>query len=114
MATSQVDSTAEFMAWFKEQPDQVKEAVRASVKILQEKGPGLGRPYVDTLKGSKVKNLKELRVQAQGRKYRVLFVFTAERICLLLVAGHKGGAKDKLFYQRLIEKAEAIYGETLK
>jgi len=83
------------------------------VKLLLAKGPSLGRPYVDTLKGSKYPNLKELRVQAQGRKYRIAFLFTGDRVCLLLTADVKGGSEDKQFYKKLIAEAESLYEEYL-
>jgi Phage derived protein Gp49-like (DUF891) len=35
--------------------------VEAAVDVLSEYGPTLGRPLVDTLTGSKIANLKELR-----------------------------------------------------
>jgi len=60
----ELESTSEYQNWFKIQSAPVQEAVRAYVKLLLDKGPSLGRPYVDTLKGSKYPNLKELRVQA--------------------------------------------------
>ncbi|MFG1673197.1 hypothetical protein [Micromonospora sp. NPDC049282] len=37
------------------------ESVRVAVDKLAEVGPGLGRPLVDTLRGSNLRNLKELR-----------------------------------------------------
>jgi len=83
------------------------------VKLLLEKGPSLGRPYVDTLKGSKYPNLKELRVQAQGRKYRIAFLFTGDRVCLILTGDVKGGSEDKRFYKKLIAEAESLYEEFL-
>lgn len=107
----ELESTSEYLDWFKAQEQPVQEAVRAYVKLLFDKGPTLGRPYVDTLKGSKYPNLKELRVQAQGRKYRIVFIFTGDRVCLLLTAGVKGGPSDKRFYKRLIAQAEALYEE---
>lgn len=91
----------------------MQEAVRAYVKLLLEKGPSLGRPYVDTLKGSRYPNLKELRVQAQGRKYRIVFLFTGKRVCLLVTGDLKGRSGDKRFYKTLIARAEALYGEHL-
>ncbi len=109
-----LESTTEYLDWFMTQSDPVKEAVRAYVKLLLEKGPSLARPYVDTLKGSKYPNLKELRVQAQGRKYRIVFIFTGKRVCLLLIGDVKGGAEDKRFYDKLIAKAEALYEEVQK
>ncbi|GAB6089538.1 type II toxin-antitoxin system RelE/ParE family toxin [Spirochaeta dissipatitropha] len=108
-----VESTREYLDWFIAQESPVQEAVRAYVKLLLEKGPSLGRPYVDTLKGSKYPNLKELRVQAGGRKYRIVFIFTGERVCLLLIGDVKGGAEDKRFYKKLIARAEALYEEYL-
>jgi hypothetical protein len=108
-----LESTSEYLDWFIAQESPVQEAVRAFVKLLLEKGPSLGRPYVDTLKGSKYPNLKELRVQAGGRKYRIVFIFTGERVCLLLIGDVKGGAKDKRFYKKLIVRAEALYEEYL-
>lgn len=42
---------------------QVSQAVTA----LQEEGPALGRPLVDTIKGSVLSNLKELRPGSAGR-----------------------------------------------
>lgn len=108
-----LESTTEYLDWFKAQEPPVQEAVRAYVKLLLEKGPSLGRPYVDTLKGSKYANLKELRVQAQGRKYRIAFIFTGDRVCLLLTGDVKGGSEDKRFYKKLIASAEALYEEFL-
>jgi len=106
-----LETTEEYLEWFKVQVSPVQEAVRAYVKLLLDKGPSLGRPYVDTLKGSKYPNLKELRVQAQGRKYRIFFIFTGNRVCLLLTGDVKGGSGDKRFYDKLIAKAETLYEE---
>lgn len=109
----ELEATAEYLDWFTTQTATVQEAVRAYIKLLLIKGPMLGRPYVDTLKDSKFPNLKELRVQAQGKKYRVVFLFTEKQICLLLAAGRKGGSGDKRFYKKLISQAESLYEEYL-
>jgi hypothetical protein len=39
----------------------VAERVTAAVELLEQGGPALGRPLVDTLKGSRHPNMKELR-----------------------------------------------------
>jgi hypothetical protein len=44
---------------------------------------------VDTLKGSEIPNLKELRIQHAGKPYRVLFVFDPRRVAILLLGGRK-------------------------
>ncbi|MFA0519728.1 type II toxin-antitoxin system RelE/ParE family toxin, partial [Vibrio sp. 10N.222.55.E8] len=55
-----------FIDWFKTLNSRDKVNVRASLILLEERGPTLPRPYADTLEGSKVSNLKELRVQSSG------------------------------------------------
>jgi hypothetical protein len=44
----------------------VQDELLATARILAECGPQLGRPYVDTLKGSKHSNMKERRFDAGG------------------------------------------------
>ena len=44
----------------------VQKAFAAHARLLVEFVPGLGRPAVDTLKGSRVGNLKELRFSSEG------------------------------------------------
>jgi hypothetical protein len=52
------------------------------------KAPALGLPLADTVKGSKHKNMKELRPgSAGGSEMRILFAFDPERSAILLVAG---------------------------
>lgn len=78
-----------FEDWFFSLTLEEKRDVFAVIKVLEAKGHHLGRPYVDTLKGSKLKNLKELRVQHQGDPYRVLFAFDPLRQAVLLCGGNK-------------------------
>ncbi|MEI8633547.1 type II toxin-antitoxin system RelE/ParE family toxin [Vibrio sp. PP-XX7] len=59
-----------FVDWFKTLDSKDKVSVRASIGLLQERGPTLPRPYADTLEGSKISNLKELRVQSSGKPIR--------------------------------------------
>lgn len=85
------------------EPEQID--VLAYVKLLEVRGPSLGRPYADTLSGSKqAGNLKELRIQHQGRPYRVFYAFDKERQAVLLCGGDKTG--DKRFYKKMIKIAE--------
>jgi len=76
-------------------------------------GPQLGRPYVDTLKGSKYPNMKELRVTLPDGEWRVAFAFDPGRTAVLLVAANKAGVSQALFYRRLIVAADRRYGEHL-
>jgi len=81
--------------------------VAGHIALIATFGPNLGRPYADTLKGSKLRNLKELRVQHRGRPLRVLFAFTPERTALLLVGGDKSGQRRG--YERAIRQDETAF-----
>ncbi len=95
-----------FREEFRAFADAVKEGIEAGVLRLVEEGPNLGRPLVDTLKGSRHANMKELRFTADGGVWRVAFAFDPERQAILLVAGDKAGANQKRFYKVLIAKAD--------
>jgi hypothetical protein len=74
--------------------------------MLEQFGPHLGRPHVDTLQGSRHGNMKELRFTAADGVWRVAFAFDPDRCAILLVAGDKSGGSKKRFYKQLIEKAD--------
>lgn len=59
-----------FNKWLEQQEESMQEKVLAALVILQQKGPSLGRPLVDTVYGSKFTNMKELRVQHRGKPLR--------------------------------------------
>ncbi|WP_163836090.1 type II toxin-antitoxin system RelE/ParE family toxin [Spartinivicinus ruber] len=100
----------EFDQWFLGLNEAEQVSVLTVIKLLEVRGPELGRPYADTLESTKeVKNLKELRTQHQGRPYRIFFAFDPKRQAVLLCGGDKTG--DKRFYKRMIPIAE---GEFLK
>ena len=80
-----------------------------SAKLLQQFGPRLGRPFVDTLKGSKHANMKELRFEWQRQVWRVAFAFDPQRQAILLAGGDKGGADQRRFYGRLIAMADSRF-----
>lgn len=92
----------------------VQDELLASARLLEDYGPRLGRPYADTLKGSKYGNMKELRFDAANGVWRVAFIFDPKREGILLVAGDKSGGSEKRFYKRLIEKADARYARHLE
>lgn len=67
--------------------------VAAALDVLADRGPSLGRPLVDTLRGSNLSNLKELRPGSRRRsELRLLFVFDPTRRAVVLVAGDKSGS----------------------
>ncbi len=61
-----VNTADEFKVWFGEQEEDLQDKIVAFLGLLEEHGPQLRRPYADTLAGSMISNLKELRVQHRG------------------------------------------------
>ena len=55
----EIKRTEELAKWTKTLNDDAREAILKNIIILKEIGPNLGRPYVDTLKQSRHKNMKE-------------------------------------------------------
>ncbi len=91
----------------------IRDALLSQVNILKQFGPQLGRPRVDTLKGSKHNNMKEIRFSAAGGVWRFAFAFDPIRQAIVLCGGDKSGASEGRFYQRLIAKADARFDEHL-
>ena len=96
----------EFEPEFNELHEDVRTEVLALSRVLQQFGPQLGRPRVDTLNGSRHANMKELRFSAADGEWRVAFAFDPKRKAILLVAGDKSGVSKKKFYRQLIAKAD--------
>lgn len=110
----EVVETGEYEEWFESLDAAAKEDVLAKVKVLVAIGPTLGRPQVDTVKGSRFPNMKELRVKSQKRPYRIFFAFDPKRRAILLIGGSKGGAGDKDFYAVMIPIADRLFAEYLE
>ncbi len=105
---------AEFEAELLELDPLVQIEVFAISRLLQQFGPELGRPRVDTLNGSRHANMKELRFSAAGGEWRVAFAFDPRRRAILLVAGDKSGGGEKRFYRDLIRRADARFDSHLE
>lgn len=92
--------------WLLSLDDDDYDLVIAALEVLRADGPSLGRPLVDTLTGSRHRNLKELRPGSSGRtEIRILFAFDPRRQAILLMAGDKAGAWKK-WYSKNIPIAE--------
>jgi hypothetical protein len=101
----------EFDPEFQELEEALQDELLAHAKLLQSYGPALGRPTVDTLKGSKHANMKELRFSWARQVWRVAFAFDPNRSAILLVGGDKGGVDQKRYYKRLIATADRRFDE---
>lgn len=107
----EIDRTEEVAEWIKSLDVDAREAILKNLLILKEFGPVLGRPYVDTIKQSRHKNMKELRIQNKKRVLRILFIFDPDRKAFLLIGGDKRG--DKRFYEKMIPIADELYDKYL-
>ncbi|WIX85372.1 type II toxin-antitoxin system RelE/ParE family toxin [Amycolatopsis sp. DG1A-15b] len=99
----------EVLEWIERLDDATHARVVQAIDALAEGGPGLGRPLVDTIVGSRIQNLKELRPGT----VRILFVFDPWRASVLLVAGDKAG-RWNAWYGEAIPLAEDRYDRYLK
>jgi hypothetical protein len=109
--THKVILSDEFTLWLRQQHQNLAERIATYLKLLASEGSKLGRPYADTLKGSSIKNLKELRIQYQGSPYRVLYVFDPKQQAFVILGGNK--ENDKQWYKKAISQAEVIYAKHL-
>ena len=114
MSTWNIKQTAEFQEWFDEADKKLQEAIVEHVELLRQMGPQLARPYADTLKGSSITNLKELRFDSGEKVIRVFYVFDPDRNGVLLIGGNKSSSQGKTFYKDIIDKSEKIYARYLE
>jgi hypothetical protein len=103
----QVEFHDDLMSEMDRLPRDVQKVLAAHIRLLAEFGPGLGRPSVDTLKGTRIANLKELRFSTETGVWRAAFAFDRQRVAILLVVGSKRGVEENRFYRSLVSKAEA-------
>jgi hypothetical protein len=99
----------EFEPEFDTLHEDVRTEILALSRLLQQFGPQLGRPRVDTLKGSRHPNMKELRFHVADGEWRAAFAFDTKRRAILLVAADKSGLGERRFYRELIRKADARF-----
>ncbi len=101
----EVEYTEQFGAWWGSLDHGRQERVAAAVELLEEHGPALGRPIVDSIKGSRHQNMKELR--PRGGHLRVLFAFDARRVAVLLLGGDKTGRWSR-WYAEVVPLADLL------
>jgi hypothetical protein len=101
-----VELTDEAQDWYVslDERDQIGSA--AAIDRLVSVGPSLGRPTVDTIKGSRHANMKELR--STGGNLRALFAFDPRRAAIVLIGGDKTNDWTG-WYERSIPVADDLY-----
>ena len=100
--------------WLASLDDDSRVQVIAAIELLEERGPQLGRPIVDTVSSSQHRNMKELWPGSAGRsELRVLFAFDPERSAIMLIAGDKAGNWTR-WYKTNVPLADDIFDEHLR
>lgn len=106
-----VQLTPEAERWYMALKPNDVNRIAAALDKLEEAGPALGRPFVDSVKGSRHHNMKELR--SVGGHLRMLFAFDRQRTAIVLIGGDK--TNDwKGWYARNIPRADRLYDRHLR
>ncbi|WP_293913623.1 type II toxin-antitoxin system RelE/ParE family toxin [Deinococcus sp.] len=99
--------TDELGSWWATLTEAEQESVDASVRLLEARGPQLGFPHSSGIHGSRHAHMRELRIQHQGRPYRILYAFDPRRNAILLIGGDKTG-QDR-WYEMFVPLADHLY-----
>ena len=100
--------------WLASLDDDSREQVVAAIELLEDRGPQLGRPIVDTVTSSRHRNIKELRPGSSGRsELRILFAFDPKRAAIMLIAGNKAGNWVR-WYKKNIPLADDLFDDHLR
>jgi len=107
-----IEYTEQFSKWWNGLKEEEQITVDASVRLLEHFGPNLRFPYSSGIAGSKFGQMRELRIQHQGKPYRVLYAFDPRRVALLLLGGNKQGKNN--WYKKFVPIAEQLYEQHIK
>jgi hypothetical protein len=109
-----VEFHSDFVPEYEALAASVQDELLAQVAVLEVFGPQLGRPRVDTLFGSRHRNMKEMRFDAAGGVWRFAFAFDPKRRAIVLCGGDKSGGSQRRFYRFLIDTADKRFEAHLK
>lgn len=108
----EVEFTDEFNEWWLELDEYEQESIAASVGLIENMGPYVPFPHSSGVESSKHGRMRELRIQHEGRPYRVFYAFDPRRMGILLFGGDKTG--DDRFYERMVPIADRLYDEHIR
>ncbi len=108
----EIEYTDGFGCWWDGLSVSEQVSIDAVVQLLEEHGTHLGFPHSSGINGSRHAHMRELRIQHQGRPYRVLYAFNPVRNAILLLGGDKTG-QDR-WYKIYVPIADRLYDEHLQ
>lgn len=109
---SEVEFSDEFGEWWDGLTAAEQKSVDFTVSLLQESGPTLKMPHSSGVETSRHGRMRELRIQHEGRPYRVLYAFDPRRTAILLIGGDKTG--NNRWYEEYVPIADSIYERHLR
>jgi len=108
----EVEFSDEFGEWWETLSAAEQKSVDFTVSLLQEVGPTLRMPHSAGVEMSRHRHMRELRIQHEGRPYRILYAFDPRRTAILLIGGDKTG--NNRWYEEYVPRADAIYDQHLR
>jgi hypothetical protein len=107
-----VEFSDEFGEWWDGLTAAEQKSVDYTVSLLQELGPTLRMPHSSGVEMSRHAHMRELRVQHEGRPWRVLYAFDPRRTAMLLIGADKTG--NNRWYEEFVPRANEIYDRHLR
>ena len=107
-----VEYSNQFGEWWEGLTAAEQKSVDFTVSLLQAMGPTLRMPHSSGIAISRHTHMRELRIQHEGRPYRVLYAFDPRRSAMLLIGGDKTG--NNRWYEEYVPVADAIYDAHLR
>jgi hypothetical protein len=107
----ELEFTDEFAGWWSDLTENEQTKVAVSIELLRRFGVALTFPHSSGVAGSRHSQMRELRIQVEGRPYRVLYAFNPLRTGILLLGGDKTG--DPRWYEVNVPVADSLYDEHL-
>jgi len=108
----EVEFSDEFGRWWDELDASEQKSADFTVSLLLQLGPMLRMPHCSAIEMSRHSHMRELRIQHEGRPYRVLYAFDPRRTAFLLLGGDKTG--NNRWYEEFVPRADKIYDQHLK
>lgn len=105
--TWEIEYSDELGEWWDSLTASEQKSVDFTVRLLQALGPTLKMPHSSGVEMSRHTHMRELRIQHEGRPYRVLYAFDPRRAAILLIGGDKTG--NNRWYEEYVPLADAIY-----
>ena len=107
-----VEFSDEFGEWWDGLTSAEQRSVDFTVSLLQELGPTLRMPHSSGVGATRHAHMRELRIQHEGRPYRVLYAFDPRRTAMLLIGGDKTG--NDRWYEENVHRTDAVYDRHLR